>query len=421
MKKLLKSEIVKNTGILVSGTVLAQLIPMVLQVVLRRMYPAEVFGVFSVYFTLMSLGVFFFTFRYELSIVNPSDDKDAMNLMATVVSLSFVSTLILTGIITLTGDGYIASLLNIPSSYSYWLFFLPVTLFFYSSYLGMQYWLIRKKNFKGISLNKIIRRGVEGTIQIIFGSLKLLYGLIAGLLAGVFVNFFMGILQSKKAGFSFSEISWLRMKSVAREYKEYPLYNTLPAFLNTAGLMLPILFINKFFGTDVTGQFDLTRQILAVPTALLSVSLSQVYLQRLSEKFNSQVSIKKDLLALFAFLGGISLFAFVVIYFWGVPLFTFLFGKEWQLAGLFAEVLIFKYLLVFVVSPVSIVLIAIKKIKVTSVWQIMYFAAILVLWFFKDNDIFSFLRVYVSIDVMMYLFYLLLILYNVIKYEKSLK
>ena len=284
----------------------------------------------------------------------------------------------------------------------------------------MQYWLIRKKNFKGISLNKIVRRSAEGTFQIIFGALKLFYGLVVGLFTGVLAIFFMGFIQSKKAGFSFSYISLYRMKNVAKEYKEYPIYNTLPAFLNTAGLMLPILFVNKFFGTDNTGQFDLTRQILAVPIALLSVSLSQVYLQRLSEKFNSKISIKKDLMALLTFLGSISVVVFVIIYFWGVPLFTFLFGKEWKLAGLFAELLIFKYLLVFVVSPISIVFIAIKKIKVTSIWQITYFTSILILWFFRNSDIFSFLKVYVIIDVVMYSFYFLLIVYNVFKYEQSL-
>jgi O-antigen/teichoic acid export membrane protein len=420
MKKLLKSEIVKNTGILVTGTVLAQLIPMILQVVLRRMYPAEVFGVFSVYFTLMSLGVFFFTFRYELSIVNPSDDRDAMNLVGVVMSLSLISLVILTVLLFFFYEP-ISKVLNIPNEYSYWLFFLPVSLFFYSSYLGMQYWLIRKKNFKGISLNKIVRRSVEGVFQIIWGALKLFYGLVAGLVLGVISIFFMGFVQSKKAGFSLKEVSWQRMKKVAHEYKEYPLYNTLPAFLNTAGLMLPILFINKFFGTDITGQFDLTRQILAVPAALLSVSLSQVYLQRLSEKFNSKQSIKKDLFGLLAFLSIISVVAFIIIFFWGIPLFTFFFGKEWYLAGEFARLLIFKYLLVFVVSPVSIVLIAIKKIKTTSAWQVLYFLAILLLWFFKDMEIFSFLRAYVFIDIVLYSIYFFLIAYNVIRYERTLK
>jgi len=420
MKRLLKSEIVKNTGILVGGTVAAQLIPIVLQVFLRRMYAPEVFGVFSVFFSLMSIGVFFFTFRYELSIVNPEKDEDAANLLTLIIMLSFSSFLILL-LTILFFDAEISRLVNIPRSYSSLLYLLPFTLFFYSSYLGMQYWLIRKKNFKGISFNKITRRSAEGIVQIILGIFRYTSGLIWGLFVGIISIFFMGLFQSRKSGLDFKVINWGRIKKVAKEYKEYPLFNTLPAFLNTAGLMLPVIFINKFFGSDITGQFDLTRQILAVPTALLSVSLSQVYLQRLSEKFNSRKSIIKDLVGLGAFLAAISLIAFVVIYFFGIQLFTLFFGSNWYDAGLYAELLIFKYLLVFVVSPMSMVFVALKKIKVTSLWQVLYFLSILVLYFFRNRDILDFLQVYVIIDVIMYSFYFLLIVLVVSKYEKSLQ
>ncbi len=420
LRRAFKSEIFKNTSILISGTVLAQLIPVLLQVLLRRLYAPEVFGAYSVFFSLMGVSVFFFTFRYELSVINPEKDEEAQNILAVIFFIAVVSSVLWELVLFIFIDD-ITVLLKFPEKYSWWLYFLPLVLLFYAWYLGIQYWLVRKKNFKGISINKISRRSVEGLVQLVLGVVGKSYGMFTGLLAGIITNFGVGVKQSIKSGFSVKNISAGKMKSVAWKYREYPFYNTIPAFLNTAGMMMPVFFINKFYGTEITGFFDLTRQVLAVPVGLLSVALSQVYLQRFAEKFNAGKSIKHDILYLWLFLGAISLVSFVIIYFAGEGLFGIVFGDKWRISGTYAEILIYKYVLVFMVSPVSNVLISIKKVKVISLWQFLYFFMILMLNFFSTYDFEDFLKVYVVIELIAYSLYLLLILYNVGKYEKSLR
>jgi O-antigen/teichoic acid export membrane protein len=419
LKKVIHSEIFRNTSILVSGTIIAQLIPVLLQVVLRRLYQPEVFGAYSVFFSLMGVSVFFFTFRYEMAIINPEKDEEAQNLLSVIFIISIVSAVIWE-LLYVIFHNEIVSLLKFPEKYSWWLYFLPLVLLFYAWYLGIQYWLVRKKNFKGISVNKISRRSVEGILQVAFGLIGKSYGMFLGLLGGIMTNFFVGVKQSVKSGFSITNISVDKMKRAAKNYKEYPLFNTIPAFLNTAGMMLPVFIINKYYGTSITGYFDLTRQVLAVPVGLLSVALSQVYMQRFAEKFNKSVSIKKDIISLWVFLAIISLVSFVIIFWGGEWLFGFVFGKQWSLSGQYAEILIYKYVLVFMVSPVSSVLISIKKVKVISLWQSLYFFMILLLLAFTGYGFLSFLKVYVIIELVAYSLYLFLIVHNVAKYEKSL-
>jgi O-antigen/teichoic acid export membrane protein len=185
--------------------------------------------------------------------------------------------------------------------------------------------------------------------------------------------------------------------------------------------MLPVIFFNKFFGSRLTGNLDLTRQVLAVPLSFLSISISQVYLQRWSEKFNNKQSIIRDFKYLIVFLAGVSLLMLVFIYFFGQWLFPFVFGQKWDLAGKFSEILIFKYSLTFIVSPLTVIFIALKKIKYSSTWQIFYFLIIASLMFFKHLKADAFLTVYVMFDVFSYVLYFVLIWYILIKYEKSLK
>lgn len=420
IQKVFKSDIVRNSSILITGTILGQIIPIALSPILRRMYEPEVFGAFSVYLSLVGILVFIFTLRYELAIINPKKDNRAANLLFTVFLLSMIFGFVLFFIVLLLKTR-IATLINFPVQYSNWLYLMPFTVTLYGIYQGIQYWLIRKKAFKPISINKISRRFAEGGAQIGIGYFKQSFGLIIGDFVGMIANVGVGFWQSIKAGFSFKQISYNRIKEVTKDYKEYPIYNALPALLNTIGLLLPIMIVNKYYGPDITGQYDLTRQVLALPIALLSVSISQVFLQRISEKKKKLQSVKKDLLSLFLFLAGISFVVTIVIFFWGEELFTFVFGDKWLPAGQFSEILIYKYAFVFMVSPISsIVFVALEKIKISSYWQSFYFLMILSLFFFVDLNIESFFRTYVVIELISYLLYLLLIIYVIVNYEKSI-
>ena len=64
-----KSDFLKYTLVLVSGTVLAQLIPILLQPILRRIYTPEQFGLFAVYSSIFSMLVVVAAGKYETTIV----------------------------------------------------------------------------------------------------------------------------------------------------------------------------------------------------------------------------------------------------------------------------------------------------------------------------------------------------------------
>jgi O-antigen/teichoic acid export membrane protein len=419
INKLFNSEVFKNIGILVSGTVLAQLIPVISQVFLRRMYSPEEFGAYSIICSLIGISVLFFTLRYDLAIVNPKSHVKALNIFALIFFIATIF-LVLSFTSILCFKEIIIEWLDFPEKFTFWLYLLPFIIYLMAIYKALEYWLIRMKKFKIISFNKLVRRGAESFVQLILGVLNVPTGLILGNFSGNIFNLFIGLAHIKKTSVNIRLITKERILSLIKDYKEYPLYSFIPSLLNTVALLLPILFVNKLFGLENTAQLDLTSTVLAVPSVFLAIAVSQVYLQKFSEMIHQNKSLKIQFFNMFLSLIIISFAILITIYFFGEEIFTLIFGNKWTLAGSFSEILIYKYALVFLVSPLSCLLIALKKIKIISIWQILYFISIIQLYYFNTNTMKEFLNLYVKIDVLAYLAYFILIVFSLIRYENKL-
>jgi len=414
-----KNEFMKNILTLSFGIGASQLIVFVAQLLLRRLFTPEEFGAFDVYFNIFGILVVIAALRYEMAIILPKKDDKASNLLVLSILFSFAFNILIFLLILFNRNG-ISRLLSFPDKYSYWLFLLPFTTFFFSSYQAINYWLIRKKAFRLSSFNKIARRGIEGTTQVTFGYLKYSYGLVIGDLFGNFLNFVVGLTQIFRQKFSLKFISKANLLYVFKRYIEFPKYNLIPGLLNTLSTALPFLIINKFYGGANTGYFGLSKMVLAIPIALISTAVSQVLFQRITEKRNSGISIKQDINRIAFYLGCLGLAELLVFSLWGVELLTFLFDETWRKSGEFIQIIVFSSVINFVVYPLSIIFVALERIKVQAIWQVCYFFFILFLFFAKNFSIERFLYTYVAIDIISYIGYFILIKKTLSKYEFSI-
>ena len=144
-------------------------------------------------------------------------------------------------------------------------------------------------------------------------------------------------------------------------------------------------------------------------------------LQKIAEKFKNNESFLRDLLPIAILLIFVAILEIVVIRFFGEELFSFFFGKRNVFSGKISEILVWSYALNFINASFSSVFIAMKKIKILSIWQIFYFFSILSLFLFKDLQFFDFLEVYVIIEIASYFIASLLMIYLVLQYEKKIK
>jgi len=420
IKRLLsKSEFTKNTSILIIGTIIAQSIPLLLHPWLRRIYSPEDFGAMAVYLNIFSMITIVSALRYEATIVLPKNNNEAGNIL----SLTFIINIIFSTIILLVilfFKNEIVLFINFPVKYSNYLYFLPFASSIFGIYQSINYWLIRQKAFRASTSNKIIRRGVEGIVQCGLGLLKFPGGLFMGDLSGNFANVLAGIRQIFKNKYDIKLISRRKIAFVFKKYIEYPKYNVLPTLLSSAATILPFLFINKMYSTEIVGYLDLSRLVLSIPLIFISATISQVFFQQTTEKKHGSLSIKSDILNIMYLLSSIIAIELIVIQLWGPQLFGFVFGDRYTVSGSFSQILIFSFVLNFVGSTFSSIFLTFEKIRLNSIWQITYFSAICFLLFFKGLTIYDFLKIYVIIEIVMHSIYCVMIYFIVNGYENKI-
>ncbi len=421
MRNLLrKSELARNSSILIGGTLLAQIIPVLLQFVLRRMYSPEEFGMAAVYFTIVSILAVGGSLSYHSAIVLPKEDKDGNSLVvgSLVISVFFS---ILVFLIILLFSNPIIEVFKLPLGIKDWMYLIPVSVLFNSGHLIFSNWLIRKKAFKALAYNKISRRSSEGAAQVSLNALWKGNGVLLGTIIGDFINYLTYLFQFRRSGGRLVGVSKDDIKANLKKYLHFPKISLIPNLMSTVSLLLPVLIINAFYKEEITGQFDLSRQILALPLALISMSLSQVLLQKISQSRNDKTSVIKTIKRIFwlLFLGAGA--ASIVTFFFGEEIITLVFGDKWRLAGDVTELLIFGYAIKFIVSPFSSTFIAFEQLKLNSLWQILYSLGIIAMLMFDDLSFENFILLYVGIDLFFYFWYGVIIYYIINKYEKSLK
>lgn len=399
-----------------SGTALAQLIPILLQPVLRRYYSPETFGAYSVYLSIIGILYVLSSLRYEMAIVLPKSDKTAVNLLvlSQIFNLLFNSILL---IIILFFNDQILSFINLSREYRILLYLVPLGTFLYNFYQSNHYWLIRKKAFKAVSVNKFARRLAEGTVQISIKSIMANTGLLIGDIIGHLVNCLSGIYQSSKHNFKIANLSKNRLKYVFKKYDQFPKYNLLSSFMGVFCFLVPTILINKFYSSEYAGLYDLSKMVLSIPLALIAGSIANVLLQRFSEKKQKNISIWHDFKNMFLFVFIIATLEIVLITFWGVKLFSVIFGKQWVESGIMSKTLVWPYAINFLVFSFSSVFISLEKIKLLSVWQALRFVAILALFFLDYLNFEAFIRVYVVIEMFSFMVNFILLIYIIKKYE----
>ena len=143
MNSILSNEFNRNVTKLVLGTGFAQIIPIALTPILTRIYSPEDFGIFAIYMAIASILGVIATARYELSIVLPKNDKNALDIfyLCNIVSFS-LSFIFFIFIYIFTEE------LNIfigLDSYSNILFLLPLSIIAAGLLQSLSYLLVRRK------------------------------------------------------------------------------------------------------------------------------------------------------------------------------------------------------------------------------------------------------------------------------------
>ncbi|MCG3667919.1 oligosaccharide flippase family protein [Aliarcobacter butzleri] len=323
----------KNVLILMTGTTIAQAIPIAISPILTRIYTPEDFGVFAVYMAIVSILVVFTTGQYDLAIMLPKYEKSAISIvrLSLVINTIFSSSIF---IVIFIFFNFFQSLLD-ENSLGYFLYLIPLSVFLIGCYNTLNYWLNRKKQYKTLSTNKVAQSFTSSTSSITFGIQD--FGkdglIISQLLAQVVV---VALLIKKiKMSFLFQSFEKLKILALAKRYIKFPKITMIQSFFSNTTAELPVIIISSFFALKDAGFYSLAQRVVASPISIISSSFFQVFYQSFSIEKNKQKFYKMKFIKINAML----LPPFILLWFFLEPLFGFVFGEEWVVAGVYSQIL----------------------------------------------------------------------------------
>lgn len=378
IKNLLKQSFVRNVLTLMSGTVVAQAIPLLISPLLTRLYSPSQFGVFALYTAIIAVISVVVTGKYELAIMLPKKDEDAYDLMR----LSVISTIVISGLIGVV-IWLVVYAMGGFREYHSWAWLLPMSIVATGLFQSLNYWAIRRKQYKGLAYRTVWQAVITSMCSVSFG-------LISMTVNGLIIGAFLGQLVSTAllAGYIYRQghttkrrLSFSTLKKLAIEYREFPLVSTISNLINTFSTQVPIFMLTNSFGSGASGQFSLSQRVMNTPMALVGSSIGQVFFQQGSQYSDQPEQLRRLTLAVFRRLFFIGIIPIAIVMGFGDILFTFVFGDEWIEAGQYAQVLGLWVLFLFVSSPLSHVYTILRRQKTLMLVNIILLVSrVLSLW-----------------------------------------
>ncbi len=408
------SEFLFHFKILASGTIISQIIMFSASPFITRIYSPEEFGIFALYASIISILVPISSLKYNTAIVvaKTNEDSDALFFVSIIVLIAFSLCILIFSVI---GDNFITSFIDIKKLNTWWnLIFFVILIQSLNSIIRS--YLNRNKNYNLISQISIMRSVMYVLIVITFGYFGFTEnGLFLGEIFAALIILIFAILKIRGSYAPFKFKENFNPFNIITKYKDFPIFSFFPTFLNKFSMMMPIFFLSKFFPDYIVGQYSLAVKIVFFPLIFISSTISTINLRKSSEIINQNGDLKKYLLNLTFLLIGIVLIPAIILFFYGVEIFIFVFGENWQISGEFVQILIPGLALIFVVSTLSPVLNSIRKLNLYSYWNYGYFISLFSFFYLFTNklEIKYLLYYFTIINIFMYGLYFLLICFSI--------
>jgi len=393
-----------------SGTVIAQLIALLLTPILTRNYSPEDFGYYTTFIAIYAILSSFATGKYERAILLVRRERHIpiISTLGLTISVSF-SILLL--VLILIINNLSISFFSVSTQFYKWLYILPFFILVYAVNIIFLTYLNYEKKYKEISKSRVIKTFVSiGTSLIFIFFLKDMGGLILGEFTGLFASTFY-LFPKLKFLFQFDSFTFFLLPKLAKRYSNFPKYNILGDLLANMSSQLPVFFLTSSYGTNATGQYSLMKRILDAPVSLLSSSILEVFRQKASKQYIEQRSCNTLFVKTAFNLMLISLIPFSILLVWGIDIFVFLFGEEWYDAGLYASIFAIFYFFKFVSSPLSYMFYIAEKQRIDFLLQIYTFISTFIIFYLPNYFALTVVQVfwlYTLNFTMIYLIYLIL-------------
>jgi O-antigen/teichoic acid export membrane protein len=367
----MKPGLLRATATLLTGSVAAHAIPLLLGPALTRLYPPADYGQFALLWAVSTnIGVVACA-RYEFALPLEKTDEGAADLMALcariLLTVTAASAAVGAVLVLWQGSPLAASL--------------PLAVAAGGAVQWLTMWATRSQLFGLLVLARLLQQGGGAVAQLLLGLLKM--GPVGLMLGAASAALGAACMLARPAPAGGWPGLWRRprraLAAAARRHRDFPLLNTPHAFLGALQDTLTLMLVAALTGDAAAGAWALALRYLKAPATLVGGALSQTVYPRLLKAqgaTEARTIVRRAMLGLAA----IALPLAAVLLLAGPQLFTLAFGGQWAQTGELARAMAPYIALHFVASPLAVVTMAWKAqawaLRLALVGQCLFFAGL---------------------------------------------
>ena len=356
----------RSLATVVTGTAIAQVIPILGSVVIARVYAPAEFGIFSAWLGLMLLLAVVITGRFEAALAIEEDGEPRRLGVLTTLLTACIG-----AIVAIAGVSLIV--LAAPDRFSH----MPTTLIiaFVPAALVMavmqiwQSWAAAEGSYRKLSIMRITQASAITVAQIGAGMLYAsATSLVLAYLLGAAVALVVSLFIMPMGGFPAAQ-KIATVRRFWKNHRRFPQFSLPADAINAAAAQLPVLIVAQRFGTETAGLLAMAMRILGAPIGLLGKAVLDVFKRQASASYRERGECQQDYLQTFKILALMSLIFCSGMWVFGESLFALAFGDKWRGAGVIAVWLLPLFALRFIASPLSYTVYIAGKQHIDLFWQ----------------------------------------------------
>jgi len=365
-KKFSGSEFNRNFFRLFQGTLVGQILPIIVAPIISRLFSPDQIGEFAFYSSIITICIGLVTLNIDRAIVLPANNNEAKKLIIIALKISLrLSILTLIVLILLKT----LSFLNIIKDFQWWWFLLCIHIFILGIFQVGNYTLSRYKLFRELGKSRVYNGLSYSLLQMCSYKLKS-FGLVSSLFLSRFfssINYFVHMKKNGDLNFKvliglpskFTRIEKILMK----KYKDFLIFGTSITTLNNISNQLPIILLQSLYSMQSAGIYSWANRIIQMPTGLITQAVNQVFYQDVSERISEKKPILNLVQSTTKKIFFIGIIPYAILFILAPQIFGFVFGNKWILAGEYTRCLIPWLFVSFLNSPITGVISAYGKQK----------------------------------------------------------
>ena len=353
INRFLQSRIVRNTSVLLSGNILAQIITLLAYPIISRIYTPDEMGTLNLFVSIFAILVLLANAEYQNVLVFHKNEKDLPSVLAVCLAcVVLVSTIVL---ISVPFSAEISSLFG-STDLTDWYFLMPIYVAATAIWNICDSLIIRKKLFKYISLYLVLLALYNVGLKILLGNMGWgTGGLIISAVSGSVLILLAVCLYAQRKDKLFSSLgvrpTWASTLAIAREYIKFPKYSLSRKTLNLLSKSLPIFLLSAHFGMTDIGLYSMGLLLAHTPINVACGSLYKIMFRFVSEKVWNNEKILPVIKKYIASVLMVGLPSFALLFFILPDLTALLLGDDWRISGEYIRLML-PWLLAFTIADV---------------------------------------------------------------------